>query len=559
MLRLIGIDLEGKAAHLQTVTLIKKEWAFSVVLLLLAGWFAVVFSDYPLTSSLRADGSIKYEKGLQWAQTGSFYYSYPQSEFDPQERGIAHHLSGAMPHLTEYNKERVITYPESFAILVGLWHEILPDRTIGLISVLFLIIEVLAFLWIARKVLMLDNRLTFLGGLLLLFCSPHYIFTLQLQEVVMASSLFSVAVVLLLKRESSYGHWVLAGLLAALAFSVRQEVVFPALILCVLLYLDAGEPLDRTVFSPARLLRNKKVLVFGLTFLAGFAFYLWYNWILYDAPLGSRYYAVKELDPEISSGWHIFKSILVGHFDPARPVLGLLAQMPFLLLLLALPFWFRHLNREARIILSLGILSAFVIALASPNDSWGGWGQRFTMVVHGPLILGFLALLEIARNQEERKWLQLSALLLVFVTLGGAFWLARFGWKLEKENLRYSTEIQSDLASLNSQAQLSDVPVLSTTDLYYWAGLEYYDRPILQARASSDLQADVEYYFDRLREKKLCCLILHQSKIYRPQEQERYAKLRKLLEAKSSDRIQSIPELEKGTEQFYLVPLNSRP
>lgn len=545
------------APHLQSVGRIKKEWAFSVILLLLIGWFAVVFSDYPLSSSLRADGSIKFEKGLQWAQRGSFYYSYPQTDFDPEERGIAHHLSGAMPHLTEYNQHRVITYPETFAILVGMWHQYLPDGATGLISILFLILEILAFLWIARKVLQLDNRLTFLGGLLLLFCSPHYIFSLQLQEVVMASSLFLVSVALLLKRESSYLLWILAGLLAALAFSVRQEVIFPALILCLLLHLETGEPLDRSVLSPRRLLRNKKVLIFGLTFLAGFVFYLWYNWILYDAPLGSRYYAVKEMDPEISSKWHIFKSILVGHFDPARPVLGLLAQMPFLLLFLAMPFWFRKLNREARIITLLGLLSAFVIALASPNDSWGGWGQRFTMVVHGPLILGFLSLLEIARNREERKWLQISALLLVFVTLGGAFWLARFGWKLEKENLRYSTEIQGDLSTLDSQPGLAGLPVLSTTDVYYWAGLEYYRRPILQERANSELQSDVAYYKDRLREKKLCCLILHDSKIYRPEERKRYTSLQKLLEANSSGPLQPIHQVEEGTEQFYLVPLNS--
>ena len=135
---------------------------------------------------------MKYEKALQFKERGSFFYEYPQKNFDPEERGIPHILSGSEPHLTEYRSQRVITYPESFAILVSVWTRMFSSETLALLSPLFFLIELGSFMWLARRYLGLSLGLTGLGAALLLFCTPHSTFNLQLNEVAVASSLILV-------------------------------------------------------------------------------------------------------------------------------------------------------------------------------------------------------------------------------------------------------------------------------------------------------------------------------------------------------------------------------
>lgn len=536
----------------------RKNWPVILIALFSLSWFSVVFSRYPLEASVRADATIKYEKALQWWQSGSFFYEYPQSEFDPQKVGVPLHLSGVLPHLAEYAGKQVITYPESFAILVGLWISILPDATLALLAPAFVILELLIMVWLAARVLRLPPWIALLGGVLLLFCTPHYLFSLQLQEVGMASCLMLAALSLMLGREGPSWKPVLAGVLAAVAFSARQEAVFFAFFLCVALLLETersfrgqGGPLS----IEGVIRRNRSVLIFGLVFLAGFLFYLWYNWILYDAPLGSRYYAVQDQGPEFGSRWHIFSSILVGHFDPSRPVLGLLAQMPFLLLLLALPFWWKSLSEQIRVVSLTGVLTVLSIALFAPNDSWGGtWGQRFTMVIHGPLILSFLSLLVHLQNSQGGKLLQSVSLVLLSLLVGASFWLAQFGWKLERENLRLATEMHADLTRIGEIPDLKEAPVLSADDLYYWAGLQYWKRPVLRVGSESP-RNDLDYYLDRTRKAGLCCMILRESVLLTPSDRERMDALKLYLAGEKGFLLEPLTALADGTEVFHFFRL----
>ncbi|MBR31819.1 MAG: hypothetical protein CMN77_10920 [Spirochaetaceae bacterium] len=541
-----------------------RNLAVPVTLFIVAlGWFASVFSQYSSGVAIRADGTIKLEKAIQWYERGSFYYEYPQKELDPEERGIAYHLSGAMPHLTTYENKRVITYPESFAIFVGIWQAMLPSSSLAWISILFFLVELAAFLWLARSALELSLPITLLGGLLFLFCTPHYIFSLQLQEVVVASSLLLVAIALFLKQENNAGA-AISGALASIAFSVRQEVVIAALLLCILVFAgnewrfwkgdNSRQARSRSGFTGligGLIKRNDLVFVFGVTFLIGFAIYLAYNTALYGEALGSRYEAVKDGSSGIAARWHIFRSILVGNFDPARPVLGLLAQMPFLMLYIAMPFLYGSLSREARFLGLLGIITAISVALISPNDSWGGWGQRFTMIVHGPLILGFLAILQKLQTGKSRRLLRSLALISVSFLVAGAFWLASFGWKLERQTLNYTAEIQSDLRRVRSLPETENAPVISTADLYYWAGLEYFKQPLFQLREDSSVASDLDYFIERAKDSNINYIVIRDSAMYREKEKNRYDSLIQHLEKERKIKLESIPETESGTERFY--------
>lgn len=526
-------------------------------------WFSVVFSQFPSEVAIRADATIKLEKAVQWNERGSFFYQYPQSEQDPEERGIAHHLSGAMPHLASYQGERVITYPETFAILVGLWYRYLPPASLAWISVLFFLIELGVFLWIARSALHLNELLCFFGSMLLLFCTPHFIFSLQLQEVVMASSLFLLSVALLLSRESAKSATV-AGLLAGIAFSVRQEVVISALVLCILILFrnegellrsQRGKYLATVLESHARdfFVRNSRMLIFGLAFLSAFIFYLVYNWLLYGEPLGSRYHAVQDEPGGLAWRWHIFKSILVGHFDPSRPVLGMLAQMPFLLLLATLPFYYRSLGPIARLLALLGIISALGVALLSPNDSWGGWGQRFTMIIHGPLILGFLGLIQVVISQQGHRIRKIAIMTVLTGLIVFSFFLARFGWKLEKQTMGYSTEIQGDLMAIQEMPGLQDTPVISTTDIYYWAGLQYFKQTLYQLRTQAEVRADMEYFLRQASLKGSGTLIIADSDMYREDERSRYQALLDYLKEHPEISMEPLTKINQGSERFYLI------
>ena len=514
--------------------------------LVVGGWFAYVFNSYPVETAIRADATIKYEKTRQWLDHGSFYYQYPQA-MDPEARGIPYHLSGAMPHLSSFKGKKAITYPESFAILTGGWVSLAGPSTLFLLPILFLLLEVVLFYFVAVRFLRLAPLLATGGGILLLFATPHFIQDLQLQEMTVASSLTLAAVAISLREKFSIFAAFSAALLMGIAFSMRQEAAVPALLLFGLIILrsrNQGRGSDGWLAT----LKSGPVLTFALVFALCLGLYLWYNWVLYEAPLGSRYYAVKESDPALASRWHILKSVLVGNFDARRPILGLVGQMPFLFIALLLwPLCHKRMQQSGQQLWIFGLLSALLIGLIAPNDSWGGWGQRFTMVIHPELLLGFLAVVSASKNMEG-PGLRRAAVSVLGLSILAALMLARFGWKLENSTLQYTTELQTDLQSLPKG------PVISADDIYYWGGLQYFARPLLQIKENQDPASTMDYFLEHSRKAGYNRLFIHESQQFPDSKKQITMKAIAEVHRLGLKTEPTVPD--QGTQRFLEVKLS---
>ncbi|HBS05363.1 MAG TPA: hypothetical protein DEA96_10380 [Leptospiraceae bacterium] len=173
------------------------------------------------------------------------------------------------------------------------------------------------------------------------------------------------------------------------------------------------------------------------------------------------------------------------------------------------------------------------------------------MIVHGPLILGFLAILQKLQTGKSRRLLRSLALISVSFLVAGAFWLASFGWKLERQTLNYTAEIQSDLRRVRSLPETENAPVISTADLYYWAGLEYFKQPLFQLREDSSVASDLDYFIERAKDSNINYIVIRDSAMYREKEKNRYDSLIQHLEKERKIKLESIPETESGTERFY--------
>ncbi|MCB1302981.1 MAG: hypothetical protein KDK37_01830 [Leptospiraceae bacterium] len=528
---------------------IKNNSSMILVLLLGALWYGWVFTQYSPDTSIRSDGTIKYKKIVDWTEYRDFYYHYQYRELDPERRGISSILSGSAPHRATYKGHEVITYPEFFTILGAVWQSVTSPHWLFLVPVFLGMLELAGFVFLARNIIGLTHTMSFLGGAILLFGTPQFLFNLQLQEVVLASSLtlWSISLLSLSRNRRSSLLAMVAGLLLAMAFFNRQEVIFAGFICCVAILIvselddDFGFELNLGRIWK----RHGLVLTYGLTFLGGFVLYLVYNQVYFGAPLGVRYYAVLDAGSGFAHRWHIFSSLIFGSFDSRAPVLGLLAQLPLLVLLPILYFYVRtELRGPIRWIVPSSMVGTLLICLASPNDSWGGtWGPRFTMVVHGILIVSLVAVLEKAWFRFRRNRSRILLLGAGVVLLIGTLAVTVIGWKLEKFTISYVEELQNDIH------QLHGAPILAVSDIYYYAGLTILDSPMLEVKGGKTMASDVDYFLNRAKIMDAGDFVVFHSDFFSEKEKSKYSMFESILEKKGFV-LKPISETSPGHVRF---------
>ena len=117
----------------------------------------------------------------------------------------------------------------------------------------------------------------------------------------------------------------------------------------------------------------------------------------------------------------------------------------------------------------------------------------------------------------------------------------------------YSAEIQGDLMAIQEMPGLQDTPVISTTDIYYWAGLQYFKQTLYQLRTQAEVRADMEYFLRQASLKGSGTLIIADSDMYREDERSRYQALLDYLKEHPEISMEPLTKINQGSERFYLI------
>lgn len=435
--------------------------------LVLCIFFAHSFEKWDLSNSalLSFDGTFKYKQALDYLEFGDFDYHYEYSKLDPDRKLAPHDWPIIIQNGDGVQK---IAYPESLAIFLALFEKLGIVSWIGQINFLLLISELIIFGLILRKVFKFDGYSVAFGQFLLAFTTPSIAFLFQFHEASISNVFNITALFLILTDTSKIAKkriylYLAAGMLFGLSSLFRVEAIISAGVLMAI----------KSVYE-SRISGYKKAFfhltVFSFGFALTFGPYALYNIIFNESIFGNRVYSTYL---EESSRLGIISDLIFGNYEgPGRIVVGLLVQMPYIVLI-PFVFLFKSDKFETKLIVLHGLITIALTAIAAPNNSWGaGWGIRYFCIATPSLIAGFLLLFRQSIISRKSAYLIASVFL-----LSGAFYVANYGMKVIKESLKSIIETQAIVSKAGPRI------IVSQHDLfYYFAGILIKGHTLLQTQ-----------------------------------------------------------------------------